>query len=454
TELILFRGLQGIAGGILMTNAFAIIGSIFPPAERGKWQGVTGSVFGFSSVAGPLLGGFFTDGPGWRWVFYINIPVGILAAIVLMSALPKIQAKNHLPIDWFGALGIIGSAVPLLLAFSWAGTEYPWGSVQVVGMLVLAAVFAIFFLWNESRAVDPILPLEMFRNRTFAIAVPTVFFIGAGMFGSISYIPLFMQTVVGVSATNSGIVLAPLMLSLVVASTTGGQIISRTGRYKWAVILGLSTMTIGLFLQSRMNINTTQGQAIVNMIFIGLGVGFVMPTMNLAVQNAFPVKRIGTVTASVQFFRSIGATIGIAVMGTVMSSGLKNGLQSDLPPDVSAKLPSGLVGSLNPQTLGSPESKDALRTQLSSLPDSAQLYDQLTHAMRLSIADAMHSMFLLAAVGAVFALLIGVFVPENPLRKKNTPDAGAGADQTSTAAIESPALAGATASSSSGGGND
>lgn len=419
-QLVIFRGLQGIAGGILTANAFAIIGDIFPPAERGKWQGVTGAVFGISSVVGPLLGGWLTDGAGWRWVFYINIPVGILAAIVLMIGLPHIETHNRKRIDWLGALGIIGCVMPLLLAFSWAGTEYAWGSVQIISLLVVAVAFGVFFVWNETRADDPIIPLDLFRNRTFTTSVITMFFLGAGMFGAIMYIPLFMQTVVGTSATNSGIVLTPMMLSLVVASTTGGQIISRTGKYRWAVISGLLLMLFGLFLQSQMDINTTQRQAIVNMILLGLGIGLVMPTVTLAVQNAFPVQRIGTVTAGTQFFRSIGATIGIALMGTVMTSGLTSGIKNDIPTEVTSNLPPEVLASLNPQTLGSPEAMESLKNQLASLPNGADLYEQLLHGMRLSVADAMHSVFLLSAIVAIVAVVVGFFLPENPLRKKNT----------------------------------
>lgn len=421
-QLVLFRGLQGVAGGILTANAFAIIGDIFPPAERGKWQGVTGAVFGISSVVGPLLGGWLTDGPGWRWVFYINIPVGILAAIVLMIGLPHIETHNRKRIDWLGAFGIVGSVVPLLLAFSWAGSEYAWGSVEIISLLIVAVLFTAFFIWNETRAEDPIIPLDLFRNRTFTTSVITMFFLGAGMFGAIMYIPLFMQTVVGTSATNSGIVLTPMMLSLVVASTTGGQIISRTGKYRWAVISGLLLMLFGLFLQSRMGVNTTQQQAIINMIFLGLGIGLVMPTVTLAVQNAFPVQKIGTVTAATQFFRSIGATIGIALMGTVMTSGLANGLKNDLPANVTAQVPPDVLKALNPQTLGSPEATAALKGQLASLPNGGELFDQVMHAMRLSVADAMHSVFLLSALVAVVAVIVGFFLPENPLRRKNTPE--------------------------------
>ncbi|HEU5431045.1 MAG TPA: MDR family MFS transporter, partial [Thermomicrobiales bacterium] len=254
-QLIAFRGLQGIAGGILTANAFAIIGDLFPPAERGKWQGVTSSVFGLASVVGPWLGGWLTDGPGWRWVFYVNIPVGLLAAAVLTIGLPAIRGHVQAAIDWGGAALIVASTVPLLLALSLGGSQFAWVSPQIIGLFALAIVMAVLFVFVENRVPEPIIDPELFRNRTFTISVVSMFLVGAGMFGAIMYVPLFMQGVIGASAANSGAVLTPMMLSLAVASTIGGQIISRSGRYKWAAVGGLAIMTVGLVLQARLDID-------------------------------------------------------------------------------------------------------------------------------------------------------------------------------------------------------
>ncbi|MDQ3614217.1 MAG: MFS transporter, partial [Chloroflexota bacterium] len=285
-QLILFRGLQGIAGGIIIANAFTIIGDLFPPKERGKWQGLLGAMFGIASVVGPILGGWLADGPGWRWVFYINLPVGVIAIAVLLIGLPYIRPHGVASIDWWGAGLIVTGIVPLLLAFTWAGTEYAWSSPLIIGLLAMAAVGIGAFIFTETRAKDPIIPLKLFRDRIFSISIMSSSILGAAMFGAILYIPLFMQGVLGTSAAESGLVLMPMMLSMVTASIVGGQLISRTGRYKWAIVSGLFLMLTGMFLLSRMGLGTTNLSAIRNMIVLGLGVGLVMPTITLAVQNA------------------------------------------------------------------------------------------------------------------------------------------------------------------------
>lgn len=418
TQLIAFRGLQGVAGGILIANAFAIIGDLFPPAERGKWQGVSGSVFGIASVVGPALGGWLTDGPGWRWVFYVNIPVGILAIVVLLYGLPSIRPGEKRPIDWLGAFTIVGATVPLLLAFSWGGTEYPWSSPLIVGLLLLSALMTGLFLFAEMRAPEPIINLALFRNRTFVVSVIAMFLVGAGMFGAIMYIPLFMQGVLGASATASGAILTPMMLSLVAASTIGGQIISRTGRYKWASVSGLALMAVGMWLQTLMGPETSNAEAVRNMIVLGLGTGLAMPTFTLAVQNSVSQREIGSVTAAVQFFRSIGSTIGVAVMGTLLTTALNREITKGLSSDVVAALPPEALTSVNPQALASPEAATALQAQLAGLPNGAQLFDALMGAMRLALATAIHDVFLLAAIVAMGGVLASFFLPEAPLRKR------------------------------------
>lgn len=417
-QLIAFRGLQGVAGGILTANTFAIIGDLFPPAERGKWQGLTGSVFGLASVVGPALGGWLTDGPGWRWVFYVNLPVGIVAIAVLLIGLPAIRPRDRRPIDWLGAGAIVGGTVPLLLAFSWAGTNYAWGSPQIVGLLAVSAVMIGAFLLVERRAAEPIIPLRFFQNRIFAVAVTAMFLVGSAMFGAILYVPLFVQGVIGKSATNSGAVLTPMMLALVLASTASGQIISRTGRYKWSALLGLSVVTLGMWLQSRMNVATGSGTAVRNMIVLGLGIGLSMPTFTIAVQNAFPAREIGVVTASVQFFRSIGATIGVAIMGTFLTTSLHNNLMAGLPADVRQAVPAGTIAGIDPQALASPEAQRALQAQLAGVPDGARLFAQLMATMRGALATALHDAFLMSALVAACALVASLSLREIPLRKR------------------------------------
>jgi EmrB/QacA subfamily drug resistance transporter len=416
TQLIAFRGLQGVAGGILAANAFAIIGDIFPPKERGKWQGVMGSVFGVASIIGPALGGWLTDGPGWRGVFYVNLPVGVIAVAVLLVGLPVIRPHQPGPIDWLGAFTIVGATVPLLLAFSWGGTEYPWSSPQIIGLLLLAVAMTGAFLLAERRAPEPIIALQYFRDRTFTVSVISMFLVGAGMVGAIMYIPLFMQGVIGASATESGTVMTPMMIALVAASTLGGQVISRVGRYKWASLSGLALMTAGLWLLTRMGIDAGRGDVVRNLVVLGLGIGLAMPTFTLAVQNAFPAKDLGAVTAAVQFFRSIGSTIGVALMGTFLTTRLASGLATGIPPQVAQALPADAVASLDPQALISPEATRMIEAQFALLPDGARLFAELMGALRLALATSVHDVFLVAAIVAFGGVIVAVFLPETPLR--------------------------------------
>lgn len=421
-QLIIFRAMQGVAGGIVMANAFAIIGDLFPPKQRGKWQGVMGSVFGVSSVIGPALGGWLTDGPGWRWVFYINIPVGLIAVTVLIIGLPKIATNNARPIDWVGATALVATVVPLLLALSWGGTEYAWGSIQIIGLLAIALVSLVVLLINETRAEDPIIPLSLFRNRIFSISIGSGFFLGVAMFGSIIYIPLYAQSVLGMSATSAGLAIAPMMLSMVTASTTGGWLVSRTGRYKWAIVLGLFTMLVGMLLLSQLNIDTDESTLVRNMIVLGLGVGLVMPTVMVAVQNAFSHRQLGVVTSSVQFFRQIGGTIGVAVMGAFLTRQVQQGLQTGLDPELLETIPNEVLENIEPQAIVSPDETAALQAEVETLPNGTALFEQLMTGLRESMAAGIQDIFTVAAVVAVLAVAIGIFIPESPLKTSNDPD--------------------------------
>jgi EmrB/QacA subfamily drug resistance transporter len=428
-QLIIFRGLQGVAGGILMTNTFALIADIFPPAERGKWQGVISGTFGLSSIVGPALGGWLTDGPGWRWVFYVNIPVGILAVVVSFLGLPAIKRGAKRPIDWLGAAGVVGTTTPLLLALSWGGNEYAWGSPQIVGLLLFAAAMLVMFFVAEIRAEEPILPLHFFRNRTFAISTSAMALLGAGMFGAIMFLPLFVQGVLGRSAASSGAALTPMMLGMVVASTTSGQIVSRTGRYKWSPIAGLSLLSVGMFFLSRMDQNTSNPVLIRNMIMCGVGMGMTMPIFTLAVQNSFPREVVGTVTAAVQFFRSIGATIGVAVMGSLLTLQVQNRLHSDVPQSVLDALPAEAVDQINAQALANPEAQGQLLEAFGDRPDAQNLYDQLIGSLQGVLGVAIQDVFTIATVIAVIALCLVLFLPETRLRKAEKPVRNESADE-------------------------
>lgn len=326
-QLIIFRILQGVGGGAIMSNAFAIVGDIFTPRERGKWQGVLGGTFGLASITGPILGGIITDSFSWRWTFYINIPVGLLALLAIGLFIPKITPLiKERSIDFWGALILALGLITLLLGVVWGGTEYPWNSIQIIGLLSSAAIFLVSFYFIEKSAKEPIIPLNLFKNSIFSVSVFSSFFFGAGMFGSALYIPLFAQNALGITATNSGSLMTPMVIVQVLTNITGGRIVSGTGRYKMVVVSGLSIAAIGMFLLSLMNTSTSQFDLTFRMIFLGMGMGAAMPVFTVIVQNAFEHSKLGVVTSSIQLFRSIGGTIGIAVLGSLFNSGLANNL--------------------------------------------------------------------------------------------------------------------------------
>jgi EmrB/QacA subfamily drug resistance transporter len=322
TELVLFRGIQGIGAGGLFPLSLAVIGGIVPPRDRGRWQGLIGAVFASSSIIGPAIGGFIVDNTTWRWIFLVNLPVGAVALVVIALTMPKRKVRAEHSIDWLGAGVLAAGTASLLLGLVWAGRDYAWTSGHVLAALVVAViVLAIFGLW-ERRAREPILPFDVLRNPIVAGSVACMALVGMAMFGTISYVPLFVQGVIGTSATSSGVVLTPLLLGAVGTSVVTGQLISRTGHYRWNVVLGPPVLALGMGLLWRMNVHTTSGEAARNMLVAGIGIGAMMQVFVLSVQNAVPRARIGSATALTQFGRQMGATIGVSVMGVIVNAGL------------------------------------------------------------------------------------------------------------------------------------
>jgi EmrB/QacA subfamily drug resistance transporter len=437
--LIGFRALQGVGAGILMSNTFATVGDLFPPAERAKWQGMIAGVFGLSSVIGPLLGGWLTDNASWRWTFYVNVPVGILALLLLVAFMPNVKHSLSKAIDFSGAFLLSAGLGSLILALSWGGHDYAWNSVQIVGLFITSAVSLILFLLNEYYvAKDPILPLDLFKNRTFDLSMVIMFFFGMAMMGTMMYIPMFAQFVLGSSATNSGVIMLPMVAGMMVTAIGSGQLVSRTGRYKVLAIIGMFGTTAAIWWMSTLTASSTNGDLALRMVAAGLFMGITMPIFNLIVQNAFPQNRLGVVTASIQLFRSLGMTVGVAVMGSIMTNDLTSklsGLKSDPFAANLSKFSHGAFSldkvDINVfQRLLSPESlakiHQGVMAQLAQLPAAARAaaetqvnagLDNFVHLSRVAISESVSHLFLISASVIVIACAAVLFIHEVPLRK-------------------------------------
>jgi EmrB/QacA subfamily drug resistance transporter len=426
-QLIAFRALQGIGGGMITANAFTVIADLVAPAERGRWQGLFGAVFGLASVVGPTVGGYITDNIGWRWVFYVNVPIGILAVAVVIFTFPHLQAhhesKRH--IDWFGAATLVGSVTPILVALSLGGSkDFPWNGTNTLTLFAVGGVFLVAFIVAELVAKEPILPLDLFKNRIFMLSMITMALVGIGMFGAIINLPLFIQGVQGASATTSGNAITPMMFSLIIVSIVSGQILSRTGRYRVLGIVGTLALAGGMFLLSTMAVDTPTWQTVGYMLVIGLGLGIAMPIYTVIVQNAMPVERLGVVTAATTFFRTIGGTIGIAVLGGVVNNRFSSEYMSQLPDSLKNSPQFGaFFSNLSPQALVSPDTIAAIGQQLQAagLP-AAQISAFLTAIqapIKPALAAAVTQAFLFGAIIVGVAVLATALIPEIPLRRSN-----------------------------------
>lgn len=426
-QLIIFRGVQGAGGGFLFANAFALVADMFTPIERGRYTGLMSGVFGLASVIGPLVGGAITDHTNWRWVFYVNLPLGVVALVVIALVLPPPPRRegSRKRVDYLGAAVLAGAIAPMLLGFSWAGADYAWASPQVITALAISAALLALLPIVELRAEDPIIPLPIFRNRVFAICTAATFVSGAAMFSGTVYIPLFMQGVLDFSATNAGLVLTPMTLAMVAGSATSGQIVSGTGRYKWTCVGGFVIATTGMVLLARLGPDSSQLYGMSAMALVGLGLGLTFPTLVLASQNALPHAMTGVTTSLNQFSRTVGGVIGVALMGSLLSRRLDSELASGIPPEVRAQAPPQMLQALqNPRILLDDGALARLRDEgfASVFGDAApRLFDATVRSMKEGLAASISDVFILAAACMAAALLISVFLPERPLRTSHEP---------------------------------
>jgi EmrB/QacA subfamily drug resistance transporter len=406
-ELIIFRAIQGLGAGGLMTLAFTIVSDVVAPRERARYQGLFGAVFGLSSVAGPLVGGYFTE-HDWRWIFYINVPLAIAALFICYSVLRLVpHAKRDHKVDWLGAGLLVLAVICVLLALSFGGTPgWAWGSPRVVGLLTAFAVLAVVFLVIESRASEPILPLPLFRRPTFAIANAATFILGFSMFGAIIYVPLYLQIVKGATPTESGLLMLPMMGGVIGTSILAGRFISRVGRYKWSTVAGTAIMAAGLLLFTLLSAGTPLWQAFCYMLVIGIGLGLAMQPLILAVQNALELKDMGAGTATATFFRSLGGSVGVAALGAVLTNKLASvlaplvaGALRRVPPDVAQRY-AGHTGSIS---INDPASIHALPGPLRS-------------AVEQGFVQTLHPIFLAAGLVSLVAVALCLALPDHELR--------------------------------------
>ncbi|MDH6115735.1 MFS transporter [Kitasatospora sp. GAS204B] len=405
-ELIAFRALQGLGGGGLIVLTQAIVGDLVPPRDRGKYQGLFGAVFGATSVLGPLLGGFFVDQLSWRWVFYINLPIGVVALVVIAVVLHSVEVKRKHRIDYLGIVLIASVATCLVLMTSLGGVTYPWGSWQIIGLGVLGVVLLIAFVQVERTAEEAVLPPRLFASRTFSLVSVISFVVGFAMFGALTYLPTFLQVVQGVSPTLSGVHMLPMVLGMLVTSIGSGQIVARTGRYRVFPIAGTAVVTVGLILLSRLTESTSTTVMSLYFLVFGLGLGLVLQVLVLIVQNSVGYQDLGSATAAATFFRSIGASFGVSIFGTIFTTSLTHKLNDALR---GVPLPAGFH----------PSSITADPHVIKSLPPA------VAHSVLHAYATAIAEVFLYAAPVAFVAFIFSLFVQEQPLRASVTaPDLG------------------------------
>jgi EmrB/QacA subfamily drug resistance transporter len=393
--LIAFRAVQGVGAGGLLIGAQTIIAELVSARERGKYMSVMGPMIGLATVFGPLLGGILTEQASWRWIFYINVPLGIAAIVVTGRVLHLPRTEHPARVDWLGSTLMVSAVGCLILVLTWGGRRFAWGSATILALIAAAAVLFPLWLLAERHAEEPILPLRLFRDEVFRLNAPLAFLLGVAMFGAVSYLPTYLQLSLGVSATNSGVLMLPLMGGLMAAAVSVGQLMSRTGRYKVFPVIGSVLAGVGMYLLSLMDAATTRAQSSLYMAVLGLGIGCIMPTLVLTVQNSVGRSDMGPATAGINFFRQIGASCGTALIGSLFITRLATDLHDTLPPGAAAKVGKHAQGI-------SPE-------QLRALPPG------IAHDVVISYANALTPLYAYVAPLLVIALVLAVSLKEKPL---------------------------------------
>jgi EmrB/QacA subfamily drug resistance transporter len=421
-QLIIFRALQGLGAGALMPIAMAVVGDLFTPRERARWQGITGAVFGLSSIIGPAVGGWITDNASGRWVFYVNLPIGLIALMMLIFVMPTLKGRaKDAKIDYIGAALLVVGTIPLLLGFTWAGSQYEWVSVQVLGLFGVAVValvgFVFYEAWLSRRKGQPIIEPSLFKNQVFAISVLITMISSIALFGSIYFLPFFVQGVLGTSITGSGLVLTPMMLAAIISSVISGQIVAATGKYKWLAIAGAAISLGGTALLLRLGLGSTNFDVVLAMIVLGIGMGTGMSLYTLIVQNAMPT-RIGQATATLTFFRSIGGVIALSVMGSLLNSAYLPAFQQALPATVKQQIPAQALSAFNnPQILLSPEAQAQVSHQFAAMGTQGQsLYNGLIEAVKTGLSQGLQGVFFISLVITAIGLVAVFFLKEIELR--------------------------------------
>ncbi len=416
--LIVFRAIQGLGGGMIFASVFASLGDLFSPLERGKYIGLFTGTFSLASILGPTFGGYLTDTLSWRWVFFINIPVGLVAIPAIWFNLPSRAVHSRPKIDFLGATWLSAASVLALLALVWAGDRYAWTSLEIITLFVSAAIFVVLFIWQELHHPEPVLPLHLFRNSTFLMSNLIVFTFGAGVFGAFQFLGLYLQTAMDQSATVSGVISTPQSLGVLAASTISGQLISRIGRYRYQTIAGAALIAVALSWLTTLQPDTPLWHISADMVLLGIGFGLVLPTMSLVVQNAVPYQYLGVASSSSQFFRQIGSVLGIAVFGAILANSFNAKFEEEFSASDQAAVGPAVTEAFEDPTARLNEGKyDLVAREVSALPGGPEILARATEAQNDAMTFAVRRIHLAALGCAILCLVFTVLMKEVPLRR-------------------------------------